>query len=251
MPKKRTKKKSGGLSKKELSMGFINKYNMHNPTLFSTTTGAITGCTGCDNGDINIGSGCNLPTHEAASKSAERGIITLLKGMRGQVGGNGNAGVLSKKNMQQAAQQGMINRVPIQSIQNCNKKQSGGGSRKSYKKKRHPKKGQRSRTRKGRKDFVTHKGDKYYNRSHHRQTGKRGKKPYVKRRKTKKNRSKKKTLKGGYYKQFGSNCPSTPGYSSPNVGSLPWATGPVSIKRQINCQDNYNHYTGKKSSSCN
>ena len=34
---------------------------------------------------------------------------------------------------------------------------------------RHPKKRQASKTRKGRLDFVTHKGDKAYNRSGHRQ----------------------------------------------------------------------------------
>ena len=37
-----------------------------------------------------------------------------------------------------------------------------------------------SRTRKGRKDFVTHKGDKYYNRRRHRQRGKHGRRPYTK-----------------------------------------------------------------------
>ena len=46
-----------------------------------------------------------------------------------------------------------------------------------------PKKGMASKTRKGRKDFVTHKGDKYYNRKGHRQSrnakGKR-KSPYRK-----------------------------------------------------------------------
>ena len=55
---------------------------------------------------------------------------------------------------------------------------SGGRRRK---KSRHPKKGQKSKTRKGRLDFVTHKGDKYYNRKGHRQTrnrkGKKGR-PY-------------------------------------------------------------------------
>ena len=34
----------------------------------------------------------------------------------------------------------------------------------------HPKKGEPSLTRKGRKDFVTHKGDKYYHRKGHRET---------------------------------------------------------------------------------
>jgi len=46
---------------------------------------------------------------------------------------------------------------------------------------RHPHKGQASRTRKGRKDFITHKGDKYYNRRRHRQRGKHGRRPYTKR----------------------------------------------------------------------
>ena len=65
-----------------------------------------------------------------------------------------------------------------------------GGKRKlkrsSHKKshKKHPKKGMKSKTRKGRKDFVTHKGDKFYNRKGKRQTksrkGKKGK-PYSRR----------------------------------------------------------------------
>jgi hypothetical protein len=46
-----------------------------------------------------------------------------------------------------------------------------------------PKKGMASKSRKGKKDFVTHKGDKYYNRKGHRQSrnakGKR-KSPYRK-----------------------------------------------------------------------
>ena len=42
-----------------------------------------------------------------------------------------------------------------------------GGKRKSRK---HPRKGQMSKTRKGRKDFVTHKGDKMFNRKGHRQS---------------------------------------------------------------------------------
>ena len=59
---------------------------------------------------------------------------------------------------------------------------------------------------------------------------------------------KRKTMKGGYA-QFASNDPMTPGFSSPKPGPLPWATGPLSKSRQINCQDNYNHYTGKSSAS--
>ena len=45
------------------------------------------------------------------------------------------------------------------------------------------------------------------------------------------------------YLQYGSNIPDTPGYAAPNTGGdMPWATGPVSHVRQINCRDNYNHY---------
>jgi len=47
---------------------------------------------------------------------------------------------------------------------------------------KHPKKGQPSRTRKGRLDFVTHKGDKFYHRKGHRQTKKKKNKkgrPYM------------------------------------------------------------------------
>jgi len=57
-------------------------------------------------------------------------------------------------------------------------------SAKGRRSRRHPHKGQASRTRKGRKDFVTHKGDKYYNRSGHRQRGKHGRRPYTKRRRS-------------------------------------------------------------------
>ena len=57
-----------------------------------------------------------------------------------------------------------------------------------------------------------------------------------------------KKMRGGYA-QFASNDPMTPGFSSPKPGPLPWATGPLSKSRQINCQDNYNHYTGKSSAS--
>jgi hypothetical protein len=69
---------------------------------------------------------------------------------------------------------------------------------------------------------------------------------YKKRRKRK--GGKRKTMKGGYA-QFASNDPMTPGFSSPKPGPLPWATGPLSKSRQINCQDNYDHYTGKSSPS--
>ena len=61
-------------------------------------------------------------------------------------------------------------------------------------------------------------------------------------------KGRRKKMKGGYH-QYGSNNPMTPGYASPKAGPLPWATGPLSKARQINCQDNYNHFTGKSSPS--
>jgi hypothetical protein len=45
----------------------------------------------------------------------------------------------------------------------------GGKRRRGKKSKKHFRKGSASKTRKGRKDFVTHKGDKDYNRRGHRQ----------------------------------------------------------------------------------
>jgi hypothetical protein len=65
--------------------------------------------------------------------------------------------------------------------------QAGGRSRRRRRSRSrkggNPKKGMASKSRKGRKDFVTHKGDKYYNRKGHRQSrnakGKR-KSPYKK-----------------------------------------------------------------------
>jgi hypothetical protein len=50
--------------------------------------------------------------------------------------------------------------------------QSKGGKRRRSKKFY---KGKASKSRKGRKDFVTHKGDKYFNRKGHRQTKRQGK----------------------------------------------------------------------------
>jgi len=42
--------------------------------------------------------------------------------------------------------------------------------------------------------------------------------------------------RGGAYRQFGSNVPNTPSYSSPDTsGSKPWATGPVSMTRHMRC----------------
>tara|TARA_B110000285_G_scaffold58223_1_gene66605 strand:+ start:10125 stop:10472 length:348 start_codon:yes stop_codon:yes gene_type:complete len=69
---------------------------------------------------------------------------------------------------------------------NPNPSASIGGKRRKNKSMKggNPKKGMKSRTRKGRKDFVTHKGDKYYNRKGKRQSrsrsGRKGR-PYSRR----------------------------------------------------------------------
>ena len=59
----------------------------------------------------------------------------------------------------------------------------------------HPHKGQASKTRKGRKDFITHKGDKKFNRKGHRQPRAQGskkvRKPYKGTRKSKRRLAKK------------------------------------------------------------
>ena len=54
--------------------------------------------------------------------------------------------------------------------------QAGGKRRRGNKSKKHYKKGAMSKTRKGRKDFVTHKGDKDFHRHGHRQSKRQGKK---------------------------------------------------------------------------
>ena len=59
--------------------------------------------------------------------------------------------------------------------------------------------------------------------------GKRKKRRSRRRRKTRKQR-------GGRYQQYGSNVPSSAGYSMPNPGSTPWATGPGSYSRYQNCK---------------
>jgi len=61
---------------------------------------------------------------------------------------------------------------PIQTKSTYNPKGDemvGGKRRRGKKSKKHFRKGSASKTRKGRKDFVTHKGDKDYNRRGHRQ----------------------------------------------------------------------------------
>ncbi len=63
-----------------------------------------------------------------------------------------------------------------QSEYNPDADQMVGGKRRS---KRHFKKGMPSKTRKGRKDFVTHKGDKYFHRKGRRQSKSQTKKSFM------------------------------------------------------------------------
>jgi len=301
MPRKAGRKKRGGKKVKLSITELINEGNVHTPgPLFGSTTGAVTGCLGCANGGITIGSGCNLPTQRAAKISADRGTEVFLKGIRGQVGG-GNTGEVTFKSLQNAARQGVTNSIPIISVQNCGKHhqkpQRGGGiaatkacvnscnnfrpagyglnlpptakfnslvaggghapltpyspggqciKRGGTRKRRKKRKRRRTKkNKKARKDFMK----KYA----HLISGLR-KQRGANRRKTKgkrktKRKRKRKTQRGGYA-QYTSNNSFTPGFKSPKEEpSLPWATGPLSKSRQINCQNDYNHFTRSSSAS--
>ena len=110
-----------------------------------------------------------------------------------------------------------------------NKKTNMCGGKKRRKSKKKRKRRRKNKTRKSRRKRRTKRRRKYK-----RRTKKGGRK---KRRKTLSRRQ-----RGGKYAQFASNIPITPSYSAPNPSELPWATGPGSFARQINCRDNYNHY---------
>ena len=328
MPKRKGgRKKRGGGKKGSL---LANAKNVHNPKNFGSDQGLISGCAGCVDGNVAIGSGCTLTSQAAAQVSATRGISRLMNGIRGEVGGiqtgGGNAATTTFQDLQNAAQNGLgYGRVPVTSITNCgitsstsmgagqraNKQKGGGigetascvsacnnlgtpgyglnikgtsdlnatlmgsgypvaspyntnkcgGRRKTRKRrkrrkrrtKRKHKKRRRSRKRRGgtrRKrggdvstlQKMTQKWQQYIGFPPQLSGGSCGK------RHKKKRGGKRKTMKGGY-SQFASNDPMTPGFSSPKPGRLPWATGPLSKARQINCQDNYDHYTGKSSAS--
>ena len=120
---------------------------------------------------------------------------------------------------------------------NVNPPQTQCGAGKRRKKSRKKRKRRRKKkTRKSRKRKRTKRRRKYRRKS----KGKRGGCGKCNRFKRRKTRTRK--LRGGAYAQYGSNIADTPSYSTSNASSLPWATGPGSFKRQINCQDNYNHY---------
>ena len=101
------------------------------------------------------------------------------------------------------------------------------------------KKGTRSKTHKG-KNYTTRRSSKRYSQKRLKKlTGRRTMRAPIF-----SFAGGKRVQKGGYA-QYGSNVPDTPGYSQPNPGPMPWATGPGSYAEQTNCVDNYNHFTGK------
>ena len=110
-----------------------------------------------------------------------------------------------------------------------NKKTNMCGGKKRRKRRTKRKRRRKNKTRKSRRKKRTKRRRKYK-----RKTKKGGRKRRRKRLSRKQ--------RGGKYQQFGSNIANTPSYSTPMPSSLPWATGPGSFARQINCTDNYNHY---------
>ena len=110
-----------------------------------------------------------------------------------------------------------------------NKKTNMCGGKKRRKRRTKRKHRRKNKTRKSRRKKRTKRRRKYK-----RKTKKGGRKRRRKRLSRKQ--------RGGKYQQFGSNIPNTPSYSSSFPTSLPWATGPGSFTRQINCRDNYNHF---------
>ena len=288
-----------------------NAPNIHDAANFSSTTGAVSGCTGCVGGEVQIGSGCSLSSPAAAQESATRGINRFMKGIGGGVGkfqsGGGNTAETSFADLQKAATGGLgFGRAPVTSVSNCGVTsstsggagQKGGGAtsscvagcnnlgpsgyglnvpgtsqlnallagsgysavapfnstkcggRKTRKRRKHKKrrtkrkrkKKRRTRRKKGGDVSRLQKFQQFWQEYVGFAPRLRGGNKKCRKRATRKK------MKGGYA-QFASNDPNSPGFSSPKPGSLQWATGPLSKSRQVNCQDNYDHYTGKSSPS--
>ena len=117
-----------------------------------------------------------------------------------------------------------------------------GGKRKRKRKTRKRKKSKKKRRRKNKtRKSKRRKRTKRKTKRRRKYRRKRGGSCSRFKRKTKRTRRTKR-FRGGAYSQYMSNVPDTPSYSTPNPSKLPWATGPGSFNRQINCRDNYNHY---------
>jgi len=354
------KRKGGRKKKGGKASPLANPGNVHNPKNFGSDETLVTGCAGCVDGNVQIGSLCNLGSQAAAQTSANRGINRLMAGIVGQVGkisnkpyinpmhggGGGNTGETTFSDLKQAASGGMgYGRVPITSVQECGVQSSTsmgagkkgvvqtgggdntlncvsgcnnlgtpgyglnvppanalntllkgsgypavvayntnkcGGKRKTKRKRRkhkkrktqrkHKKRRRHTRKRRGGEGLTKKQKLMQFTQEYlpsvafppQMSGGKRKTRKGGKRRKKRGGRAgrdknetavtfdvnhhQRSKMKGGYH-QYGSNNPMTPGYASPKPGPLPWATGPLSKARQINCQDNYNHFTGKSSPS--
>jgi hypothetical protein len=331
------KRKGGRKKKGGKASPLANPGNTNNPLHFGSDETLVTGCAGCVDGNVQVGSQCNLDSQAAAQTSANRGINRLMAGIVGQVGkisnkpyinpmhggGGGNTGETTFRDLKQAASGGMgYGRVPITSVQECGVQSStsmgagkkgvvqtgggdntlncvsgcnnlgtpgyglnvppanalntllkgsgypavvpyntnkcvGGGKRKrktkrkrrKHKKRKtkrkHKKRRRHTRKRRGGEGLTLKQKLMQFTQEH---LGSLAFPPQMSGGKKTRKGGKRRKKRGGYH-QYGSNNPMTPGYASPKPGPLPWATGPLSKARQINCQDNYNHFTGKSSPS--
>ena len=126
------KRKGGRKKKGGKASPLANPGNVHNPKNFGSDETLVTGCAGCVDGNVQIGSLCNLDSQAAAQTSANRGINRLMAGIVGQVGkisnkpyinpmhGGGNTGETTFRDLKQAASGGMgYGRFPMTSVQEC------------------------------------------------------------------------------------------------------------------------------------
>ena len=265
MPKRKGRRKRGG--------AVSNPNNIHDSARFGSTKGLSTGCAGCVGGNVQIGPGCSSGSKSNMQESANVGIKSLMDGIKGNISrimsGGGNAAETTLEDLKDAAQNNMGYGIsPITAVQHCGVSnstamgagQTGGSKcvnaannlRPAGYGLNVPPTNNLNQTIMGSgypvvSSYNTTKcGGRKRNRTKKRRTKKRNKKRNKKRgtKKRKKHNKKRKTKRrqrGGYH-QYSSNSPNTPGFSSPNVSKMPWATGPLSIKRQVNCNENYNHY---------
>ena len=280
MPK--SKKKRGGTS----TGSIVNKGNIHDAKHFSSNKKLLFGCAGCKNGNVQVGPmqgggnarettmnhlkqaandglGYGYAPSASTQKCGVQSSTSMGAGRRKVIqsgGSNNSVDCVSYFNNLRSPGYGL--NVPDHDKLNVLLKGSGypvvvpfntnkcGGKRKTKRKRRKRKKRKskkkykrkRRRTRKLRGGTGLTKFQKLAQWGQYNI----GFPPQMK---GGKGKTKRKKMKGGYH-QYGSNNPMTPGYASPApAGKLPWATGPLSKARQINCQDNYNHFSGKSSPS--
>ena len=117
----KSKKKHGGDR-------ITNPSNTHDPKDFGSTQGLVSGCSGCVNGNVSIGSGCNLENQAAAQVSANRGISRFMNGITGKIfqgGGPSNTTSTTFNDLKNAAENGMgYGLSPVTGDNNCGVKSS-------------------------------------------------------------------------------------------------------------------------------